>query len=177
MIEIQYRSDGLQMARAAILYVQYHLSSFVWKLITVVAALGTAVSLPYYYTSADLNAYIVLIHLCAVAFIFGRYRIYESLIHKNMRRHSIHNQPIHVVFSDDGIKYSSDSDALHDDEAKWQDIPMVLEPTNGYIIVAPCGRFVWIPYDAFDSAHTHRSVKQLFSEKHLRIEPHPEWTC
>ena len=177
MIEIRYRSDGAQMARAAILYVQYHLSSFSWKAVTLSAGIGTLAAIPYYWMSRDLNAYWALIHLCSIVFIFGRHKIYRALIRKNMRRHPIHDIPIHIVLTSEHLKYSSDSHHLHDDEAPWEKVPMILQAENGYVIVAPCSRFVWLPFSATDGPEQLAAIEQFFSEKNIRIEPHPEWTC
>lgn len=177
MITINYRSDGKQMMQAAILYIQYHLSSFHWQVATWITALATIALIPFYWQSQSLDAYWVLIHLGVVIFVFGRYRIYHSLIKKNMKRHPIHDKEIQVTFTDEGMQYKSNSDALADDEARWAEIPMILETSNGYIIIAPCGRFVWLPLAAFDTLHTLKAVRELFAEKHVRVENHPEWSC
>lgn len=177
MIELQYRSNTQQLIHAAYLYMQYSLSNIQWRLITILTAFGSLALLPYYWQGHYLNFYWVLAHIFLVIGVFGRYRLSKLLIRKGMHRDDLDNQTIHVEMTMDGIHYWSESAGLIDDSAKWEDIPLVMETANGYVIIAPCGRFIWIPFSAFADLHGHHAVRQLFNDKHIRVESHPEWSC
>lgn len=177
MIELSYQSDTGQIIRAAFLYFDYHLSNFYWQTLTVLVTIGTLFLIPYYWTGIHLDAYWILIHLIVICVVFGRYRLSRLFISKGMVRSDIDNKAIHINLMHDKIEYKAETTALHDDIAEWKKVPLVLEAANGYVVVAPCGRFIWIPFSAFSNTHTHHVVRQLFHEKHIRVAHHPEWSC
>jgi len=177
MMDIHYRSDTAQMTHAALLYVQYHLSSGYWTLISSIVGIGTFISLPIYWKSNNLDAYLILLHLLVVLFVFGRYRLYRRMIQKNMQRHPMHNKEVHITFTEECITYTGDSTALEDGSATWEKVSLVLETANGYIFIVPRGHFVWVPFAEFPSTQTLSTIQAFLSKKGLRIEVHPEWSC
>jgi hypothetical protein len=177
MIELKYQSKRPEFIRAAFLYCDYHLSNFYWNTLTALTALGTLAMMPVYWAGSHLDAYWVLLHLATITAVFGRYRLSRSLIRRNMNHSAIDQKAITLQLTDETITYDGEGDALDDNAARWDEIPMILETLNGYIIVVPRGQFIWMPFSSFDSPDTHKVIRRLFSEKGIRIEAHKEWSC
>lgn len=137
--------------------------------------LGTLALLPVYWMGSHLDAYAILLHLVIILFVFERYRLYKSMIFRNMHRRPIHDKDIHLHLNDTGITYSGDSHALEDGQANWAQIPLILETANGYIFILPRGHFMWLPFSAVSEMLP--KIQAFLEEKALHIEKHPEWSC
>ena len=177
MIDLSYRSHAVEITHAALLYVQYHLSSRYWIATSWLLGIGTLYSLPVYWSSRHLNAYLVLLHLLTILFVFGRYRLYTQMIRRNMQRHPIHDKDIRLTIHEQGLTYTADSHALNDGTANWSEVSSVLQTANGYIFILSKGHFLWLPSSAIPTDAIREKISAYLKEKQISLAYHPEWSC
>ena len=174
-ITIFYQPNALELAKASSLFIEkkpllYFMIGFL--------NIATALFLLIFIIKLVVMGLTLQESIAALVFglwLFGRKPFHQWLLYLRMKASPVIHHPIKIEISRNGIVWSGKG--LRSGNIRWEEIKMLIEVQNGFLLPNTFIKFLWLPFRGFQAPAQLQDFRTLIKEKQILIKLYNNVAC